>query len=377
MPGRSLLGFYPQNYFQLLVSPPSEVWSRACSLSQGLRTGSLEYHPAATGSTFLWKPSRKESKKLLQVSLHAPVPRRTAVGCPSSWISEEGAVWRGTPWKEHLSSNSAASTECLLITFDKEPVVVQSLSRVQLFATQWTAACRASLSFPISWSLLKLMSIELMMSSNHLIFCHPLLRLPSIFPSIRIFPNELALCMSRPKYLSFSFSISPSNEYSGLISFWIDWFNLFVVKGTLKQFSPTRQFGNNDSLTLSLYSPTLTSIHDCWKNHQFRSVQSLSHVRLFVTPWITTCQAFLSITNSLSSLRLISIESVMPSNHLTLCHHLLFLPSILPSSRVFSNESALHLTWPKYWSFSFNISPTNEHPGLISSRIKRLDLLAV
>ena len=89
-------------------------------------------------------------------------------------------------------------------------------------------------SFTISRSLLKLMSTVLMMSSNHLIFCHPLLFLPSIFPSIRIFSNELALCMSRPKYWSFSFSISPSNEYSGLISFRIDWFDLLPIQGTLK-----------------------------------------------------------------------------------------------------------------------------------------------
>ena len=98
--------------------------------------------------------------------------------------------------------------------------VVQSLSRVQLFVTSWTAACQASLSFTISWSLLKLMSIESVMPSSHLILCHPLLLLSSIFPSIRAFSNELALRIRWPKY--WSFSISPSNEYSGLISFRID-----------------------------------------------------------------------------------------------------------------------------------------------------------
>ena len=107
------------------------------------------------------------------------------------------------------------------------------------------------------------------------------------------------------------------------------------------------------------------------------SVQLLSHVQLFVTPWTTARQASLSITNSWSSLRLMSIESVMPSSHLILCHPLLLLPSIFPSIRVFSNESALHIKWPKYWSFSFNISPSNEHPRLISFRMDRLDLLAV
>ena len=107
------------------------------------------------------------------------------------------------------------------------------------------------------------------------------------------------------------------------------------------------------------------------------SVQSLSHVRLFATPWIATRQASLSITNSQSSLRLTSMESVMPSNHLILCRPLLLLPSIFPSIKVFSNKSALHIRWPKYWSFSFNISPSNEHPALISFRMDWLDLLAV
>ena len=109
---------------------------------------------------------------------------------------------------------------------------------------------------------------------------------------------------------------------------------------------------------------------------QLSSVQSLSHVRLFVTPWTAARQASLSITNSWSLLTLISIELVMPSNHLILCRPLCLLPSIFPSIRVFSNESALHIRCPKYWSFSFNISPSNEHPGLISFRIDWLDLLA-
>ena len=98
---------------------------------------------------------------------------------------------------------------------------------------------------------------------------------------------------------------------------------------------------------------------------QFGSVQSLSHVWLFATPWTTACRASLSITNSWSPPKPISIESVMPSNHLILCHPLLLLPSIFPSIRVFSNESALRIRWPKYWSCSFSISSSNEHPGLI------------
>ena len=113
-------------------------------------------------------------------------------------------------------------------------IVVQSLNCVQLLATPWTAAYQVSLSFTISWSLLKLMSFELMMPSNHLILCHPLLLLPSIFPSIRVFSNESALCIRWPKYWSFSFSISPSNEYLGLISFRTDWFDLLAVQGIPK-----------------------------------------------------------------------------------------------------------------------------------------------
>ena len=110
---------------------------------------------------------------------------------------------------------------------------------------------------------------------------------------------------------------------------------------------------------------------------QFSSVQSLSHVRHFATPWTAARQASLSITNSRSSLRLTSIESVMPSNHLILCRPLPLLPSIFPSIRVFSNESAFCIRWLKYWSFSLNISPSNEHPGLISFKMDWLDFLAV
>ena len=110
---------------------------------------------------------------------------------------------------------------------------------------------------------------------------------------------------------------------------------------------------------------------------QFSSVQLLSHVQLFAIPWIAARQASLSITNSWSSLKLTSIKSVVPSSHLSLCHPLLFLPPIPPSIRVFSNESTLHMRWLKYWSFSFSISPSNEHPGLISFRMDWWDLLAV
>ena len=113
------------------------------------------------------------------------------------------------------------------------------------------------------------------------------------------------------------------------------------------------------------------------KQYTLSSVQSLSRVRLFATPWIAARQASLSITNSRSSFKLKSIKLVMPSSHLIPCHALLLLPSIPPSIRVFSNESTLRMRWPKYWSFNFSISPSNEHPGLISFRMDWLDLLAV
>ena len=121
----------------------------------------------------------------------------------------------------------------------------------------------------------------------------------------------------------------------------------------------------------------MVSITKWQKYLQFSSVQSLSHVRLFVTPWTAAHQASLSITNSQSSLRLTSIESVMPSSHLILCRPLLLLPPVPPSIRVFSNESTLGMRWPKYWSFSFSIIPSKEIPGMISFRMDLLDLLAV
>ena len=133
--------------------------------------------------------------------------------------------------------------------------VVQSLSWVWLFGTPWTAACQTSLSFTISWSLVKFMPIELVMPSIQLILCCCRLLLPSIFPSIRVFSNESALCIRWPEYWSFSFSISPSSEYSGLISFRIDWFHLLAVQGTLKS-SPAPQFESIHSSMFSLlYGP--------------------------------------------------------------------------------------------------------------------------
>ena len=138
-------------------------------------------------------------------------------------------------------------------------------SHAQLFATPCTSTCRASLSFTISQSLLKLMSIESMMPSNPISLCHTLLLLPSIFPSIRAFSNEPALHIRWPKYWSVSFHISPSSEYSGLTFFRMDWFELLAVQES----SPTPQFESNASVLSLFWGPLLTFIHNYWKHHSF------------------------------------------------------------------------------------------------------------
>ena len=182
----------------------------------------------------------------------------------------------------------ARTLEWVAISFSnvwKWKVKVKSLSHVWLVVTQWTATYQAppSMGFsrqeywsgvplpsPVnSWSLLKLMSIESVMPSNHLILCHPLLLLPSIFPSIRVLSNKSVLPIRWPEYWSFRFSISPSNEHPGLISFRMDWLDLLAVQGT-QESSPTPEFKSINSSVLSfLYSPTLTSTHDHWKNRSF------------------------------------------------------------------------------------------------------------
>ena len=163
------------------------------------------------------------------------------------------------------------------------------------------------------------------MLSSYLILCHPLLFLPPIPLSIRVFSSESTLPMRWPKYWSFSFSIIPSKEIPGLISFRMDWLNLLAVQGTLKSLL----------------------------QHHSSKASILQHSAFFIV-------------------LLMSIGLVMPSNHLTLCHPLLLLPPIPPSIRVFSNESTLRMRWPKYWSFSLSINPSNEHPRLISFQSKGL-----
>ena len=154
----------------------------------------------------------------------------------------------------------------ILIFLQSMSFVVLLLSCFWFFETPWTAACQASLSFTITQRLLKLISIESVMPSNHLIFCFPLPLLPSIFPSIRVISNEPVLHIRWPNY--WSFNISLSNKYSGLISFRIDWLDLLAVQGTLK--SLLQHHRSKASKVFSfLYGPTLTSIHDYWKNHSF------------------------------------------------------------------------------------------------------------
>ena len=145
-------------------------------------------------------------------------------------------------------------------------IIVQSLNCVGFFATPWSAACQALLSLTSSWSLLKFMSIQSVMLYNHLILCHPLL-FPSIFPSIRVFSNESVLCIRWPKYWRFSFSISPSNQYSGLIPLGLTVVWSPCCPRASRESSPAAQFESINSLARSLlYGPTLSSMHDYWKN---------------------------------------------------------------------------------------------------------------
>ena len=148
-------------------------------------------------------------------------------------------------------------------------IVVQSLSHVWLFVTPWTAVCQASLSFTISQSLFKFMSIESVMPSSYLILCCPLLLPSSIFPSIRVFSNESALNTRQPKYWSLSFSISPSKEYSGLISFRMNWLDLLAVQGALKSLLQHHSSKASILWCSAFFMVQLTFIHDHWKNHSF------------------------------------------------------------------------------------------------------------
>ena len=173
-----------------------------------------------------------------------------------SWALKNWCFWTMVLEKNMFSEAGAISS-------------IQSLSRVWLFETPWTAAHQASLSITSSKGLLKLISIESVMPSNHLILCHPLLLPPSIFPSIRVFSNDSTLCIRWPKYWSFSFSISPFSEYSWLISFRMDWLGLLAVQGTLKSLLQHHSSKASILWHTSFFIVQLTSIHDYWKNHTF------------------------------------------------------------------------------------------------------------
>ena len=193
-------------------------------------------------------------------------------------------------------------------------VVVQWVSHVQLFVNPWTAASQASLSFTICQSLLKVMSTESVVLSKPLILCCPLLLLPSVFLSIRVFPNGWSLCTRWTQYWSFSFNISPSNEYSGWLSFRIDWFDLLAVQGALDKYSPAPQFKSINSSTLSLlYGSTLTSIHASWENHSFDGITtSVSKVMLLLLNTLFRFViAFLPKSKHLLSSRLQSLSTVI------------------------------------------------------------------
>ena len=170
------------------------------------------------------------------------------------------AKW-GRGWTQLKSGNSFTRLESLPLWMSVSISSVQSLSHVQLFATPWTITHQASLAITNSWNLLKLMSIPLMRLSNHLILCCPLLLMPSIFPSIRVFSNESALRIRWPKYWSFSLSISPSNEYSGLISFRMDWLDLLAVQGTLRSLLQHHSSKASILWHLAFFTVQLSHIH--------------------------------------------------------------------------------------------------------------------
>ena len=186
---------------------------------------------------------------------------RTEVG-----KSEEVSL-TSKPRKPSMTSCWSGALKRMFLDLQKGMLFSHSV--VSNSAPPWTAACQASLSFTISQILLKLISMESVMPSNHLIFSCPLLLLPSIFPSIRVFSNELALRIRWPKYRSFNFTIRPSNDHSELISFRINWCDLLAVQGTFNRLLQHHSSSINSLAFRLLYGPTLTSIHDYWKNHSF------------------------------------------------------------------------------------------------------------
>ena len=219
-------------------------------------------------------------------------------------------------------------------------IVVQSPSCVQLFVTPWTAACQAFLSLTIPRSLPRFMSIASVMPSIHLILWCPLLLLPSIFPRIRVFSNELAVHIRWPNYGSFSFSISPSNKYSGLISLRIDWFNLLAVQGT-QDSSPASQFEGIDSLVLChLYGPTLTTIRDYWEDYNPDDMDLVGRVTSLLFNTLSRfVMAFPAKKQSPSDFRAaVTICSDFRAQEEPICHYFHLFPFYL----LWSNEAGCH-----------------------------------
>ena len=290
----------------------------------------------------------------------------------------------------------------------------KSLSRVRLFETPWTAARQASLSITNFWSLLKLMSIELVMPSNLFILCQPLLLLPLIFPSIRVFSNEMAVgwikfnnvvveffvqylehllsgkCLflffpsSRSVWLRGTLILPSCSRNSSLLSKngWVGWSqssgsqhcadHLLLAKCQDTEMSRPQDI----RLSIKIF-PHMLLLYKYIINIDVVAVQLLSCVQVSVTPWTAARQLPLSFTTSPSLLKFMSIELVMLSNHLSSCCPLLLLPSIFSHVRVFSNELALCIQWPKYWSFSVSICSSNEYSGLIPFRIDWFNLLEI
>ena len=202
--------------------------------------------------------------KTLHSSVHGIFQSRTLewVAIPFCRGSSQPTDW---PWVFHHCRQILYQ-----LSYMRSPkILFSSVQSVMsdFFVIPWTVAHQAALSITNSWGLLKLMSTESVMPSNHLILCRPLLLPSSIFPRIRVFSSESALHITWPKDWSFSFSISPSNEQPGLISFTMDWLDLLAVQGTLKSLPTPQCKSINSSMLSFLYSPTLTSIHDAWKNH--------------------------------------------------------------------------------------------------------------
>ena len=211
-------------------------------------------------------------------------------------------------------------------------VVVQSLSHVWLFPAPWTAACQASLSFTISQSLLKFMSIESVMLSNHLILCHPLLLLPSLFPRIRVFSNEPVLRIWWPKYWSFSFNISSSNDYSGLISFRIDWFDLLAVQATLK--SLLQHHSSKASILQCSAFFTLQLSHPYMTNGKTTALTRLTSVGKVISLLFNKlCRLVITFLPKLASFHFmaaVTICSDFGAQENKICHCFQFFPFYLP-----------------------------------------------